>query len=203
MIFGETTTFDGEAGGSAVAAGRDVEIRGRVDGSVRAAGATVSVHAVVGRNVTAAGGRVHLDRETVVAGNAFLAGGEVVMDGTVEGDLYLGAGSVLVNGVVGGDVRVEANTLRLGPDARIGGELRYRLDESGAFVPDASAEVTGSTRALTRREAEGPHFGVMVGRVLAFLLAGAVLVALMPGTLAALADPIGRRPGAAIGSDRG
>jgi hypothetical protein len=197
MVFGETATFDGEAGGSAIAAGRDVEVRGHVDGSIRSAGATVVIHATVDRNLTAAGGRVLLDEEAVIAGNAYLAGGEVRVDGTVDGDLYVGANSAIVDGVVGGDVRVEAHTLRLGPEARIEGELRYRIDEDGAFVTDASSRIAGDTEALTRRDPDGrPDFGFLVGRVLAFLAAGAVVVALLPGTLATLVDPIEHRPGA-------
>jgi hypothetical protein len=199
MVFGETATFDGEAGGSAIAAGRDVQIRGHVDGSVRSVGGTVGIHATVARNVTAAGARVLLDQEATVAGNAYLAGGEVRVDGAVDGSLYVGAKSVVVDGVVGGDLRVEAHTLRLGPEARIDGELRYRIDEAGAFVTDASARIAGDIEALPRREQDGPGFGFLVGRVLAFLLAGTVLAALAPGTFATLVDSIEHRPGASVG----
>jgi cytoskeletal protein CcmA (bactofilin family) len=200
MAAGGSIVFDGVLGGSYVGAGGDQEIRGRIDGSVRAAGGTVIVAADVGRNATLVGGTLTLGREANVQRNAYLAGGRVRMDGSVDGDLYVGAGQVVLDGVVAGDVRVEAERLTLGPKARVGGDLRYRTEEGVAEI-DPAARITGKTEALEPREDHRPVLGIWwsVFRVLAFLVTGTVLVALFPTTLATLGSTMGRRAGASLG----
>lgn len=199
MAAGGSVTFDGQVGGSYLGAGGEQTIQGRIDGSVRGAGGSVELEAQVGRNVTLVGGDVTIARESVVEGNAYLAGATVRVLGSVAGDLYAGGAVIDLQGDVDGDVRVEAGTLRIGPDANIGGELRYRLEEDA--VPDisAQAQIEGGIQELAPREGDGPGLGFDVLRVLAFLLAGAVLVALFPTTLTEATDEIDDRIPAALG----
>lgn len=200
MMVGSSVTFDGSAGGSFVGAAGDHRVRGRIAGSVRAVGGTVLVGASVGRNVTVAGGSVELEDAAVVEGNAYIAGGNVRLLGRVDGDVYIGGRDVLLDGAVGGDVRVEARTLRVGPDARIEGELRYRIEEDGPAAIATDALVGGGVQALEPREgSEGDEVGFFVLRLLAFMLCGVVLVALLPNTLAETSREMRARPGAALG----
>lgn len=200
MAAGGTILFDGVVGGSYVGAAGEQDVRGRIDGSVRAAGGTVRIGAEVGRNVTVAGGTLELEPMSRVGGNAYLAGGSVLLDGAVDGALYVGAGEVVLDGVVGGDVRVEAERLTLGPNARLGGDLRFRT-EGGVADIDAAAQVAGATEALAPREDTGPGAGLIfaVLRILAFLVTGTVLVALFPGALRELESRLGERVGASLG----
>ena len=200
MVAGGSVVFDGVVGGSYVGAGGEQEIRGRVDGSVRAAGGTVLVSGEVGRNVTIAGGTLEVEPEARIARNAYLAGGTVRMEGAVDGDLYVGAGEVVLDGRVGGDVRVEAERLTIGPNARLEGDLRYRLGDGVADI-DPGARIVGQVEALASRGDDGRGTGVAFAllRLLAFLVTGAVLVALFPATVSTLGSRMGRRVGASLG----
>jgi hypothetical protein len=200
MLFGGSTTFRGRAGGSFVGAGGEVIVAGVVEGSVRGAGGSVIVDAAVGRNVTAAGGSVTIGDAAQIDGNAYLAGGEVRVEGTIDGHVYAGADVVVIDGEVGGDVRVEAGTLRLGPRARITGELRYRIDEEETAEIPASAEVEGGVRELEPRADPGPNVGLLVARLAAFLLAGLALSGMAPRSLARSVESMSARPAAALGA---
>jgi hypothetical protein len=198
MTAGAIVTFDGYAEGSYVGAGQDQDVRGSIQGSARAAGATVRMGASVGRNVTLAGGTVLVQPQAEIERNAYLAGGVVAMSGTVHGHLYVGGGEVTVDGLVGGDVRVEAGQVAIGPNARIAGELRYRSEDGDADIhPEAT--ITGGVQALPPREPDGGGAGLFVLRLLAFLVCGAVIVAVLPETASALAERMESRPGAALG----
>lgn len=199
MAAGRTVRFNGDVGGSFLGAAADEEIRGRVDGSIRAAGGTVRILASVGRNVTAAGATVELVEGAEVQGNAYLAGGSVHVTGIVHGDLYAGGREIVLDGPIGGDVRIEAETLSLGPNARIDGELRFRLSESGVVRIATDAVIARGVNELPPREGGGGGLAFGVLRLLGFLLAGAVLVALAPRSTTAAAEPFRERPGATFG----
>lgn len=198
MAVGESTDFAGYVGGSYLSAARDVEVGGRVDGSVRAMGGSVRIETDVGRNVTLAGGSVELAEAAHVAGNAYLAGGSVRLDGTVDGNAYVGSGDVVVGGTVAGDLRVEGSTLRIEPGARILGELRYRLDADGTAAVATDAEI-GSVLELAARDDGGPDLGFYVLRILAFLVCGALVIALLQRMASDTVATAVRRPGAALG----
>lgn len=91
---------------------------------------------------TRGGDQVTIGRDEVIAGDMYVAGQSVTLDGTVKGDLIVGAGqvlingtvegdvlasaqSVLINGTVGDDLRVLAQAAMLGPNARVGGDLAF------------------------------------------------------------------------------
>lgn len=199
MLAGRTLQFDGFSGGSYLGAGGEQTVAGRIDGSVRAAGGLVELEASVGRNVTLAGGSVVVRNGAEIEGNAYLVGGSVRFDGTASGDVYVGAGDVVLDGDLGGDVRVEAGGLRIGPGARIAGELRYRLEEGATPMVSPEAVVAGGVVALEPRPDEGGDVAFFVFRLLTFVLCSAVVVALFPGTLAATAEEMRSRPAAALG----
>lgn len=200
MAAGGAVVFDGVIGGSYVGGGGRQDVRGRIDGSLRAVGGTVRVSGEVGRNVTAVGGTLALEPTSRVGGNAYLAGGTVLLDGTIEGTLYAGAGEVVLDGLVGGDVHVEAERLTLGPNARVGGDLRYRTAGGSAGV-NAQARVAGEIEALAPREDDGPGGSIVLAvlRILAFLVTGTALVALFPASLQDLSGSLSGRTGASLG----
>lgn len=191
--------FDGVTGGSLLAAGGEVFTLGRVDGSLRAAGGAVRVGSSVRRNVTAVGGAVEIRPEAVVERNAYLGAGAIQIAGTVHGDVYAGGEAVTVTGHVGGDLRVEAEELTVGPDARIDGELRYRLAEDGIVSIASGAVVAQGVHELEPRE-EGDDLMVPMLRLLAFLAFGIVVVATFPATSVRMVLPMQDRPAGAFGA---
>lgn len=198
MVAGATVSFSGFAGGSYLGAGRAQRVDGRIDGSARLAGASIELSGSVGRNLTAGGGYVLVTREARIDRNAYMAGGRIEFEGSVGGDLYVVGEDVRLDGEVRGDVRVEAQRLTLGPAALIGGDLTYRVAEGSPPV-DASRMTSGNVEALPpwelRRLSPVPY----VYRVLAFVLAGLVVVALFPRAAGAAADAMERRPAASAG----
>jgi len=200
MAAGGELRFTGTARGSYLGVGGEQEIDGRVEESLRGAGGVIRLRGEVARNVTVAGGEIFLERDAVVGRNAYLAGGEVEVLGTVEGSLRIAGGEVLLDGPVTGDVEVEAGRLRVGPGARVGGDFRYQVTEAPAAI-DPGARIDGAVverRADSEEERRGRTL-FRVLRVLAFVLSGAVVVALFPGTAAALTAAARERSATALG----
>ncbi|HSM59876.1 MAG TPA: hypothetical protein VK849_03720 [Longimicrobiales bacterium] len=198
MLAGGTVEFSGSAEGSYLGAGWAQRVRGRIAGSARAAGGEVRLGSDVGRNVTAAGRSVVLEPSGSVGRNAYLAGNRVLVEGSVAGDLRAAGGEIVLDGHVAGDVEVEGRTLVVGREARIDGRLRSRVDQGRASI-DPRAALGGEVEALPPPpEADGTGLFAVL-RLTAFVLAGAVLVLLFPGTLRSLAETLERRPGASLG----
>lgn len=198
MLAAGQVRFSGSADGSYLGAGQDQRIGGRVGGSVRAAGGRVHLGGEVGRNVTLAGGDVSLEENAVVGRNAYLAGGLVEVLGRVEGSLRVAGGDVVLDGPVTGSVHVESGRLRLGPGARIEGDLRYRTDEGEATI-DPVARIEGSVQALAPRPEGGGRTLFRVLRILAFVVTGGVMVALLPGPAREAARTVRYRGAASLG----
>ncbi|MGD8599796.1 MAG: polymer-forming cytoskeletal protein [Gemmatimonadota bacterium] len=199
MLAGRTVAFTGDVGGSYLGAGAQQEIHGRIDGSGRIAGGTVRFGSSVGRNVTLAGGTVELLEESVVERNAYMAGGTLDIDGTVRGDLYAGGEEVVLDGTVEGDVRIEAGRLTVGPSARIGGDLTYRVGDEGASISDG-ADIVGQVEVLPPREdGDSTSIAMYIVRLVMFIVCGGVLVALLPGSAAQLVEAVQSHPAPALG----
>ncbi|MGZ5036168.1 MAG: bactofilin family protein [Usitatibacter sp.] len=188
--------------GDAALAGGSVRIDGSVGGGVYAAGGKVFVNGSVGRNVRTAGGHVQIGPEAKVNGNVSAAGGDVAVRGAVKGYLQAAGGHVLIDGPVDGDVVVSGGKVELGPNARIGGNLRYRTRD---FTRDPAAQVTGSVEALAlgrgmraqrspwRHRAGGGWIWSAGVMLMAALLAGA-----LPAVSARMAAELRSHPGMSI-----
>lgn len=187
MVTGGQVSVGASVGGDVLGAGGIVEITGPVTGSVRAAGGQVELGAPVGRNVTLAGGEVRITGNADVGGNAYLAGGSVDVGRAVRGHLLVGGGEVRIDAPVEGNVEVAADRLVLGPDARIGGDLRYRSPNPLERAP--GAEVGGNVSRAPLEERAGPGWvravpdwaGALFG-LAAFLATGLLLGAIFPDT---------------------
>jgi cytoskeletal protein CcmA (bactofilin family) len=199
MMAGRDLLFTGVAGGDVLAAGAWQRLGGTVTGSLRAAGVDLRIAARVGRNVTAAGRSVAVERSGRIAGNSYLVGRAVRLDGGAEGLVRIAARDVAIGGTVAGDMLIESVTLLVGPDAVIEGDLRYRLRRGEEPRIDPSARIEGTVHPQSPR----PRFPVRILlRVLAlvgFLVAGAVVVAILPGLALAGERRIRGRPLASLG----
>lgn len=188
----------GGVGGDLLMVGGQLSASGPVGGSVRAAGVQVTIAGPVARNVTLAGGSVRLRSDSRVGGNAYVTGGEVRVDGEVGGQLRGSADLVRIRGSVDGSVEVSAERVVVGPDARVGGDLVHH-SPAPAEIADGATVVGEVTHRP--REAESPLAGWprQLLKVLAFLLTGAVLVALLPGPFERLREGLQAHPWPAMG----
>jgi hypothetical protein len=190
IVAGRDPSFQGAAGGDYLGAGGRQIIGGRVHGSVRAAGGYIRVTGTVDRNATIAGGDIGLDSTADVGRNAYLTGGNVQVNGTLRGFLLASAGTVVLNGTIGRDVEVRGDALRIGPHAVITGNLRYRVPAGKVHI-DSAARISGTVTALpVSRGWSLTHWLWTLG----FLVAGGVVVALLPRFTSEAAEIIPQRP---------
>jgi hypothetical protein len=200
FVAGDSARLSAEVKGDLLAAGGELLLAGpvdgdqiafggklRFDGAVRqdlyAAGGQVALEGSVARNARVAGGEVSVGPRARVAGNASLAGGDIKVLGAVGGYLQAAGGRVLIDGRVDGDAEVATGALELGPNARIGGRLRYR--GGSPLVQDPAAQVRGGIERLelpvrerAPRAAAPAAFGVWT---LGLMVMAAVLVLALPG----------------------
>ncbi|HEV7388543.1 MAG TPA: hypothetical protein VGN73_08030 [Gemmatimonadaceae bacterium] len=189
ILAGGDIVFTGYTGGDYVGAGGKQDINGRVHGSMRAAGGRVEVKASIDRNATIGGGDVQLDSSAVIGRNAYLIGGNIKVSGAIRGGLLATGGGVELDGPIGQDVEVASGGLRIGPHARIGGNLRYRV--AGEVQIDPAAKITGKVTAVPVSKRPG-LFGVLW--TFGGLLAGVVIVLLIPRFVAEASDALQMRP---------
>jgi cytoskeletal protein CcmA (bactofilin family) len=115
--------LDGIVRGDVNAAGLLVQVGGVVGDDLRALGARVSVKGWVGDGLLLGGGDVEIERNSMVGGNAMLAGRNVVDQGDVSGSLDVAAAHVEIDGEVGGPARIRSDDVVIGPAARLKGGL--------------------------------------------------------------------------------
>ncbi|HTD82214.1 MAG TPA: hypothetical protein VK648_00320, partial [Gemmatimonadaceae bacterium] len=163
---------------------------GRVHGSLRAAGGRVDVRGIVDRNATIGGGDLVVDSIAVIGRNAYLIGGNVRVEGIIRGGLLATGGNILLNGPITGNVEIAAGTLTLGPRAQIGGNLRYRVSKDEVHI-DRAAHVGGTVTALPVSKGRGAFSWLWI---FGGILAGAVVVLLMPRFVAEAAALFQERP---------
>jgi len=98
-----------------------------------------------------------------VNGDVMAAGNTVVINGSITGDLWAAGGSVTVNGQVGDDLFAAAAAVTLGPDAHIGDDVF----SSGASVETQSGSSIGGELMI------GAFQGLVAGDVIENLRVGA------------------------------
>jgi len=183
-------------GGKSAFVGGSVEIDESVDGDVHGAAGSITVNAPVSGSARLAGGRLEIGSQAAIADDASLAGGRIVVRGAVKGDLKAAGGHVTIDGPVGGNASVTAGSLDLGPNARIGGKLKFR---GGTLDKDDAAQVTGGIthRASRNRDHDYGPFAHSAGRWIwtaGLMLLAAILAAFLPGPSSRMMEELKEKP---------
>lgn len=215
LTAGDEVLLDEAIDGSAFAAGGRVEVRERVDRSAFIIGGTVTVAGSIGRDLYAAGGEVSLEgevegrvraaggkirvtREASIGGNATLGGGTIEVDGVVGRRLRAFGDRIVINGSVGGDAELVGENIRIGPDARIAGQIKYR--SSHDIVVDSQAQIAGGVievqqdRRWLRKIGRGAAIFGGVAISLGMVLIGALMILATPRFSREAAATIRRKP---------
>ena len=184
-------TARGRITGSLNAAAGRIKVRGPIGQAVRVTGGELTVFSTVGGDVVVVGGTVTIAKGATVRGDVVVAGGEVDILGTVEGDVRGNTDDLFIDARVGGDVRVNVDRLRLGSAARIAGALSYGSRRDATIAQGAI--VSGPTdRHEPNRLLPGDNVVVWLGsailRLLWGLIAGVVIILVMPVTAVAIAE---------------
>ena len=163
--------------GDVIAAGGSVNLRGDIQDDVRVAGGDILIDANIGDDLIASGGRINVSSSSAVAGEAWLAGGDVNIAGTVKNNVHVGAGSVRISGFVHGDVTIEAGEIHILEGAFIDGSLRYKSPHEANIHADA--KISGDI-IYEQVEWQRPHSGAGIFFVITMIIASIVLYKLFP-----------------------
>lgn len=154
--------INGVVMGDLLAAGGAVVITGVIQDDVRAAGGGVLLTGSVGDDFFAAGGGgwpgmafipmqmedrsvpqgVNVVASASVDGDAFIAGGQGLVAGSIGRNLSVGLGDLTFSGQVAGDADLNAQTLTVVPGAQVQGELRYTTKSDVAIPEGVASSVT-------------------------------------------------------------
>lgn len=222
---GSSLRLTDRTAGDLLAAGGRVDLRAPVDGDVVLAGGELRLQSAVAHNVYAAGGRLWIEGALArhlrvaggqidlapgaqIAGNATVFGGDVAVRSPIKGSLRVAAGRVLIDAAIDGDVSATAGRIELGPQARIGGALRWR---SGSDLQrNAAAKVQGPEQRLATPGSRGGwaghgherawHGGWLAGLwwTAGLMLMTAATLALFPSASAKVARTLRERGGRSL-----
>lgn len=202
LAAGGTLTIAAPVSGDALLAGGTVTVERPVEGDVRAVGAHVVVTAPVSGDLSVAGGTVIASSN---ASDLRVIGGTVHISGSGGPAVIYGA-NVRLSGSFAGDVQVVATDhLVLEEGTTIAGALRYDAPQQAAIPATASVAggvtYTGASSYLPTVE-QAKTFAIagasvfFVVRILAVLIAAALLAGLFPVLTQAVVDrTLSRSPG--------
>lgn len=121
---GESVDISGTSDNSVFAVGRAITISGDAKDDVRAAGNTISLMSQVSHDVFAAGASVFLGPQSRVGGDAYIAGSDITIAGTIAGTLRVAGEKVTIakTAVITGDVIAYKNAPMVEDGATISGK---------------------------------------------------------------------------------
>lgn len=157
--------------GDVIAAGGRIKIRGEVKDDIRISGGDLNIDAIIGDDLAASGGSITVSPGTTIGGEAWLAGGEVHMAGTINKHLKIIAGNIRLSGTVHGDVELEGGEINILEGAQIDGNLHYKSHEEGNINP--AANITGN---VTYEELEWDYSEDGLGILFSLTLVAAAIL---------------------------
>jgi len=196
---GGNLNIDAVVGGDAAIAGGNVRIGATVAQNLYLGGGRVTVSGIVRRNARIAGGQVEIEPRAKIEGNLSLAGGELRVGGPVGGYLQAAGGHVVLDAAVAGDVELVGGGAELGPNARIGGKLRYASREELKQSPGAQVQGGIERIALPERAREAPEARAHPSRGVRWIwsaglvVLAAILAASLPSVLTGTATTLRAR----------
>jgi len=204
---GNTVVVDGVRADHLHVAASELSIAGiEANDLIAAAGEIELETGTIADDIVAAAGEISIGPDFNVGGSAVLGGGTVTIDAPIPGDLRVGGGEVILNSAVNGTARFTADTVVIGPDARIAGDLEYRSEN---LVMRPGAVVEGETRILPVSE---PSNVVRVGNaaraiflmigfsiLLSYFLLVLVLAFAVPGLMRSASQGMRERPWKSLG----
>lgn len=163
FLAGRAVTVTATSPDDVFAAGRTVDFRNAEVGTVFVAGATVSISGGSIADLIGAAGALTIDGRVeddvmaaartlvvgpdgVVAGDARIAAETLVVRGRIVHSIRAAARTVTLDGVVEGKVDLLAETIVIGPNARIAGDLVYRSRQEPQIAE--GAVIQGKVRRL-------------------------------------------------------
>jgi len=143
---GRSVTFTQAQVGTAIVAGGEITVNGGSIADLIAATASLTIDGRIEDDVMAAGRDVLIAPDGLVEGDARLAAERITVRGQVSRSLRAAARTFTLEGSVDGKVDLVAESIVIGPNARIGGDLVYRSGQEPQIAEGAIIE--GEVRRL-------------------------------------------------------
>lgn len=190
VLAGGRLDLEAAVDGDVFAAAGQFDLRGTLNGDLRAGGGEITVHDVVDGDLLIGGGRVELRDRAHIKGKAIIGAGAAHLGGRIDGSLRAGARSVVLAGTVAGNVHLSADTIRVLPSARIGGDLVYHSPEA---IELDEGQVGGDITFVQSEEMHKRFGGIHAAAgaahlvfILGLILVAACLVLVAPALFPAL-----------------
>jgi cytoskeletal protein CcmA (bactofilin family) len=178
-------SIDGELDGDLFAAANSIDISGTVRDSARVFGQNVDIDGTIEGDLVVFAAMLNLKEGSHITGDVFGSAAHFNFAGQVDGEIRLTTGESTIDGRVGRDLRIEADTITLGENARIGGDLVYTSRNELADVPAGIVAGEIIHKDVEDEERDAARDKITVGSVVRWLhwpvaafIAGAILLAL-------------------------
>jgi hypothetical protein len=207
-------SINGEVGDNAFVFAQKTIVEGRIGGDLFIFGQNVLIRGEVGGDIYCYGGELEIAPGGSVGGNIIGGAGGMDIAGTVGGTIKGGSGSVFIDGQIAGDVDIGVGSLEVGPTARIAGNLKYHSSREALVHPDAkilgefvfveqvAAAEGGDVHPHDEDESGGFSPWGMIKwfwGLLAALIVGAILLALLGRYAQHPSGILGNQPGKTLG----
>lgn len=136
--------------GSLIVAGGNIRSLGKIGNTVRAAGGNITIDNTIARDLVISGGSIIVNKNAQIGGDVAFSGGTLVLDGPVKGNVIINGGQVTLNSTIDGNVQGEIESLILGPNARINGNLTYTSEQKANIAN--GAVISGRTTYTPEKE---------------------------------------------------
>ncbi len=128
---------NGDVAQDLFAAGAMVTVSGYVGDDVRVAGSQVLISGTIEGDLFAAGAMVTVLPGAEIKGDVYSGAGNLVIDGKVAGNVVASGGEVFIRGEIGNSSMLWADSVRVGPDAKIAGRLVYNSVKEASIAESA------------------------------------------------------------------
>jgi cytoskeletal protein CcmA (bactofilin family) len=147
IAFSRSITVNGHVKGDILAFAQEVHVNGPVDGNIRTFAQALDLNGTVGKNVMVWAREFDMDEKARVGGTMTLGSADSQLDGQVNGDLLAFVETLDMNGTLRGNAMIRGQRLRIGPNADIKGQIKYR---GGRPPVTAGAKVASPIEILSR-----------------------------------------------------
>lgn len=186
------------------AGGGSLVISGKVGGDARLAGGNIIITSAIGGDLLLAGGNISITEKSSIGGDLVIGGGNIILDAPVKGTIKAAGGNITINSKVEGDVRIFSSgrgrnegVVIFGPKAELAGRIIHKGPKP-AIVKDG-AKVSPIDYTPVSRRAYGSVLAGLLTlafliKLIAWFLAGLVLVKYRQGVLQKIAQSIKAKP---------
>jgi len=141
-IIGGEVKVSSKVTGDIFVAGGNVDFTGQVEGDLRVIGGEVTIEGDVIGDILIVGGNVFVSENATLLNDVLLIGGEINFESDSNKRLKVVSGKVSINGNIDGQSEITAQSISIGPSAKINGNFSYYSPQK--FSESDSSEILGT-----------------------------------------------------------